>query len=45
VGYEGRFLTRTRTLDPQISQPRSKLVTDDDRFLVEVWGVGLQLVD
>jgi DNA-binding response OmpR family regulator len=43
-GY--RSFTRTRTLDSHVSRLRSKLERiGDDRFVVNVWGVGYKLVD
>jgi DNA-binding response OmpR family regulator len=43
-GY--RTFTRTRTLDSHVSRLRQKLArTPDDRFVVNVWGVGYKLVD
>jgi DNA-binding response OmpR family regulator len=43
-GY--RSFTRTRTLDSHVSRLRQKLErAPDDRFVVNVWGVGYKLVD
>jgi DNA-binding response OmpR family regulator len=43
-GY--RSFTRTRTLDSHVSRLRAKLErTADDRYVVNVWGVGYKLVD
>ncbi|MCP9485315.1 MAG: response regulator transcription factor, partial [Gaiellaceae bacterium MAG52_C11] len=43
-GFRGHC--RTRTLDSHVSRLRSKLVRGrDDRFVVNVWGVGYRLVD
>jgi len=43
-GY--RSFTRTRTLDSHVSRLRQKLDRSrDDRFVVNVWGVGYKLVD
>src|SRR5687767_556641 len=43
-GY--RTFTRTRTLDSHVSRLRQKLErAPDDRFVVNVWGVGYKLVD
>lgn len=43
-GY--RTYTRTRTLDSHVSRLRQKLArSPDDRFVVNVWGVGYKLVD
>jgi len=43
-GY--RSFTRTRTLDSHVSRLRQKLARlPDDRFVVNVWGVGYKLVD
>ena len=43
-GY--RTFTRTRTLDSHVCRLRQKLeLTPDDRFVVNVWGVGYKLVD
>jgi DNA-binding response OmpR family regulator len=43
-GY--RSFTRTRTLDSHVSRLRQKLErASDDRFVVNVWGVGYKLVD
>ncbi|MDQ3066877.1 MAG: response regulator transcription factor [Actinomycetota bacterium] len=43
-GY--RSFTRTRTLDSHVSRLRQKLAqAPDDRFVVNVWGVGYKLVD
>lgn len=43
-GY--RSFTRTRTLDSHVSRLRQKLErTPDDRFVVNVWGVGYKLVE
>ena len=43
-GY--RSFTRTRTLDSHVSRLRQKLERDpEDRFVVNVWGVGYKLVD
>lgn len=43
-GY--RSLTRTRTLDSHVSRLRQKLDrSPEDRFVVNVWGVGYKLVD
>jgi DNA-binding response OmpR family regulator len=43
-GY--RSFTRTRTLDSHVSRLRQKLERSlDDRFVVNVWGVGYKLVD
>ena len=43
-GFRGHC--RTRTLDSHVSRLRSKLARDrDDRFVVNVWGVGYRLVD
>lgn len=43
-GY--RTHCRTRTLDSHVSRLRSKLCrAPDDRFLVNVWGVGYKLLD
>ena len=40
------MLTRTRTLDSHVSRLRQKLErVPDDRFVVNVWGVGYKLVD
>ncbi len=37
---------RTRTLDSHVSRLRSKLArSHDDRFVVNVWGVGYRLID
>lgn len=35
----------TRTLDSHASRLRKKLADADDRFVVNVWGVGYRLVD
>jgi DNA-binding response OmpR family regulator len=41
-----RALGRTRTLESHASRLRRKLnVADDDRYVVNVWGVGYRLVD
>jgi DNA-binding response OmpR family regulator len=43
-GY--RALGRTRTLESHASRVRRKLnVSDDDRYIVNVWGVGYRLLD
>jgi len=43
-GY--RSFTRTRTLDSHVSRLRQKLDrSPEDRFVVNVWGVGYKLVD
>jgi DNA-binding response OmpR family regulator len=43
-GY--RSFTRTRTLDSHVSRLRQKIErAPDDRFVVNVWGVGYKLVD
>ena len=43
-GY--RSFTRTRTLDWHVSRLRQKLErAPDDRFVVNVWGVGYKLTD
>jgi DNA-binding response OmpR family regulator len=43
-GY--RSFTRTRTLDSHVSRLRQKLErAPDDRFVVNVWGVGYKLVE
>ncbi len=43
-GY--RSFTRTRTLDSHVSRLRQKLEQEpEDRFVVNVWGVGYKLVD
>jgi DNA-binding response OmpR family regulator len=43
-GY--RSFTRTRTLDSHVSRLRAKLERGrDDRFVVNVWGVGYKLID
>jgi DNA-binding response OmpR family regulator len=43
-GY--RSFTRTRTLDSHVSRLRQKLEREpEDRFVVNVWGVGYKLVD
>jgi DNA-binding response OmpR family regulator len=43
-GY--RSFTRTRTLDSHVSRLRAKLERGrDDRFVVNVWGVGYKLVE
>lgn len=43
-GY--RSFTRTRTLDSHVSRLRQKLEREpDDRFVVNVWGVGYKLLD
>ncbi|MHB1243709.1 MAG: response regulator transcription factor [Gaiellaceae bacterium] len=43
-GY--RSFTRTRTLDSHVSRLRQKLArSPEDRFVVNVWGVGYKLVD
>ena len=43
-GY--RSFTRTRTLDSHVSRLRQKLErVPDDRFVVNVWGVGYKLVE
>jgi DNA-binding response OmpR family regulator len=43
-GY--RALGRTRTLESHASRVRKKLCVDpDDRFIVNVWGVGYRLLD
>ncbi len=43
-GY--RSFTRTRTLDSHVSRLRQKLEREpDDRFVVNVWGVGYKLVE
>ena len=43
-GY--RSFTRTRTLDSHVSRLRQKLErAPDDRFVVNVWGVGYKLID
>jgi DNA-binding response OmpR family regulator len=43
-GY--RSFTRTRTLDSHVSRLRAKLERgQDDRFVVNVWGVGYKLVE
>jgi DNA-binding response OmpR family regulator len=43
-GY--RSFTRTRTLDSHVSRLRIKLEQEpEDRFVVNVWGVGYKLVD
>ena len=43
-GY--RSFTRTRTLDSHVSRLRQKLErSEDDRFVVNVWGVGYKLVE
>ena len=43
-GY--RSFTRTRTLDSHVSRLRQKLERDpDDRFVINVWGVGYKLVE
>ena len=41
-----RALGRTRTLESHASRVRKKLcVGPDDRFIVNVWGVGYRLLD
>lgn len=46
VGCNTRLLGRTRTLESHASRVRRKLnVTDDDRYIVNVWGVGYRLLD
>jgi DNA-binding response OmpR family regulator len=41
-----RALGRTRTLESHASRLRRKLsLTDDDRFVVNVWGVGYRLLE
>jgi DNA-binding response OmpR family regulator len=41
-----RALGRTRTLESHASRLRRKLnVADDDRYVVNVWGVGYRLLD
>jgi len=35
----------TRTLDSHASRLRRKLSAGDERFVVNVWGVGYRLVD
>ncbi len=41
-----RALGRTRTLESHASRVRKKLcVAPDDRFIVNVWGVGYRLLD
>jgi DNA-binding response OmpR family regulator len=43
-GY--RALGRTRTLESHASRVRRKLnISDDDRYIVNVWGVGYRLLD
>lgn len=42
-GY--RSLGRTRTLDSHASRLRKKLCTGEERFVINVWGVGYRLVD
>jgi DNA-binding response OmpR family regulator len=43
-GY--RSFTRTRTLDSHVSRLRQKLEREpDDRFVINVWGVGYKLVE
>jgi DNA-binding response OmpR family regulator len=40
------LLGRTRTLESHASRVRKKLrVTDGDRFVVNVWGVGYRLLE
>ena len=41
-----RALGRTRTLESHASRLRRKLtLSDEDRFIVNVWGVGYRLLD
>ena len=41
-----RALGRTRTLESHASRVRKKLcIGPDDRFIVNVWGVGYRLLD
>ena len=40
-----RALGRTRTLESHASRLRRKLNTDEDRYVVNVWGVGYRLLD
>jgi DNA-binding response OmpR family regulator len=40
-----RSLGATRTLDSHASRLRSKLSTNGERFVINVWGVGYRLVD
>jgi DNA-binding response OmpR family regulator len=42
-GY--RTLGTTRTLDSHACRLRSKLSSDGDRFVINVWGVGYRLID
>jgi DNA-binding response OmpR family regulator len=45
MGYVGRLLGRTRTLDSHASGLRRKLnQSSDTAFVLNVWGVGYRLV-
>jgi DNA-binding response OmpR family regulator len=45
MGYVGRLLGRTRTLDSHASRLRRKLNrSPDTAYVLNVWGVGYRLV-
>jgi DNA-binding response OmpR family regulator len=46
LGGKRRLLGRTRTLESHASRIRKKLcLTPEDRFVVNVWGVGYRMLD
>jgi DNA-binding response OmpR family regulator len=46
LGDYERSLGRTRTLESHASRVRKKLCIDaDDRFIVNVWGVGYRILE
>jgi DNA-binding response OmpR family regulator len=46
MGFLERLLGRTRTLESHASRIRKKLcLTPEDRFVVNVWGVGYRMLD